>query len=347
MGHWKIGVKILFFLVEPLVKILCSLKRGVKILYFFPVPWKRGVKTAEPTNQLHWRGAPPGSFTQQCPKCTFSTNSPDFLLPEWFQFCAPRCPQPRPPLIPRPRWNGGGGPSNELWWSLGGQQLGESRRWSSGGQQLDESREGDGPFGGQPPKFVGALDDDERHGEVGLRATGLSGGHTLVWGGGGLLQATVGGGDEPSVKPSLTWGPLGGQLVKLPLGELLKLPRPLGLKWCRGPPRGAPRMGDNRCTCPRGRGLWPGGGCRGLKSDCCMSHQIRFSRRCGCRGPCICPGGPRGGKPPRIAHMFFVFPEVSLLPIFSSLQQGQTNIGNAVDSFTVSLHIHPSMSILD
>ena len=81
MSHWKIGVKILcskswegqnsmkakirgskfyFFLVEPLVKILCSLKRGVKILYFFPVPWKRGVKTAEPTNQLHWRGAPPG-----------------------------------------------------------------------------------------------------------------------------------------------------------------------------------------------------------------------------------------------------------------------------------------------
>ena len=80
MSHWKIGVKILcskswegqnsmkakiwgskfyFFLVEPLVKILCSLKRGVKILYFFPVPWKRGVKTAEPTNQLHWRGAPP------------------------------------------------------------------------------------------------------------------------------------------------------------------------------------------------------------------------------------------------------------------------------------------------
>ena len=84
MSHWKIGVKILcvvlkrgsifygslkakiwgskfyLFLVEPLVKILCSLKRGVKILYFFPVPWKRGVKTAEPTNQLHWRGAPPG-----------------------------------------------------------------------------------------------------------------------------------------------------------------------------------------------------------------------------------------------------------------------------------------------
>ena len=23
------------------------------------MPWKRGVKTAEPTNQLHWRGAPP------------------------------------------------------------------------------------------------------------------------------------------------------------------------------------------------------------------------------------------------------------------------------------------------
>ena len=77
MSHWKTGVKILcskswegqnsmkakiwgskfyFFLVEHLVKILCSLKRGVKILYFFPVPWKRGVKTAEPTNQLHWRG---------------------------------------------------------------------------------------------------------------------------------------------------------------------------------------------------------------------------------------------------------------------------------------------------
>ena len=87
ISHWKIGVKILcskswegqnsmkakiwgskfyFFLVEPLVKILCSLKRGVKILYFFPVPWKRGVKTAEPTNQLHWRGAPPppGKFGQ-------------------------------------------------------------------------------------------------------------------------------------------------------------------------------------------------------------------------------------------------------------------------------------------
>ena len=96
MSHWKIGIKILcvvlkrgsifygslknswegqnsmkakiwgskfyFFLVEPLVKILCSLKRGVKILYFFPVPWKRGVKTAEPTNQLHWRGAPPGNW---------------------------------------------------------------------------------------------------------------------------------------------------------------------------------------------------------------------------------------------------------------------------------------------
>ena len=78
MSHWKIGVKILcskswegqnsmkakiwgsrfyFFLVEPLVKILCSLKGGVKILYFFPVPWKGGVKTAEPSNQLHWRGA--------------------------------------------------------------------------------------------------------------------------------------------------------------------------------------------------------------------------------------------------------------------------------------------------
>ena len=53
------GSKFYFFLVEPLVKILCSLKRGVKILYFFPVPWKRGVKTAEPTNQLHLRGAPP------------------------------------------------------------------------------------------------------------------------------------------------------------------------------------------------------------------------------------------------------------------------------------------------
>ena len=93
MSHWKTGVKILcskswegqnsmkakiwgskfyFFLVEPLVKILCSLKRGVKILYFFPVPWKRGVKTAEPTNQLHWRGAPPrGAYLppsmKECP----------------------------------------------------------------------------------------------------------------------------------------------------------------------------------------------------------------------------------------------------------------------------------------
>ena len=57
------GSKFYFFLMEPLVKILCFLKRGVKILYFFPVPWKRGVKTAEPTNQLHWRGAPPGNYT--------------------------------------------------------------------------------------------------------------------------------------------------------------------------------------------------------------------------------------------------------------------------------------------
>ena len=80
MGHWKIcskswegqnsmkakiwGSKFYFFLVEPLVKILCSLKRGVKILYFFPVPWKRGVKTAEPTNQLHWRG--PVSLESYC-----------------------------------------------------------------------------------------------------------------------------------------------------------------------------------------------------------------------------------------------------------------------------------------
>ena len=79
MSHWKIGVKILcskswegqnsmkakiwgskfyFFLVEPLVKILCSLKRGVKILYFFPVPWKRGGQNRgayQPTS-------PPGSW---------------------------------------------------------------------------------------------------------------------------------------------------------------------------------------------------------------------------------------------------------------------------------------------
>ena len=79
MSHWKIGVKILcskswegqnsmkakiwgskfyFFLVEPLVKILCSLKRGVKILYFFPVPWKRGSKPRSlPTNFTE--GVPP------------------------------------------------------------------------------------------------------------------------------------------------------------------------------------------------------------------------------------------------------------------------------------------------
>ena len=100
MSHWKIGVKILcskswegqnsmkakiwgskfyFFLVEPLVKILCSLKRGVKILYFFPVPWKRGVKTAEPTNQLHWRGAPPG--LKRFPVHPFLLNVLVFLLP--------------------------------------------------------------------------------------------------------------------------------------------------------------------------------------------------------------------------------------------------------------------------
>ena len=93
MSHWKIGVKILcskswegqnsmkakiwgskfyFFLVEPFVKILCSLKRGVKILYFFPVPWKRGVKTAEPTNQLHWRGAPPPGETSWRRNCLSS-----------------------------------------------------------------------------------------------------------------------------------------------------------------------------------------------------------------------------------------------------------------------------------
>ena len=104
MSHWKIGVKILcskswegrnsmkakiwgskfyFFLVEPLVKILCSLKRGVKILYFFPVPWKRGVKTAEPTNQLHWRGAPPGFVThfQNLPHCNIMSSVKAPLIP--------------------------------------------------------------------------------------------------------------------------------------------------------------------------------------------------------------------------------------------------------------------------
>ena len=107
MSHWKIGVKILcskswegqnsvkakiwgskfyFFLVEPLVKILCSLKRGVKILYFFPVPWKRGVKTAEPTNQLHWRGAPPGAATPSCAHCVCcgSRRSAVASLSDWF-----------------------------------------------------------------------------------------------------------------------------------------------------------------------------------------------------------------------------------------------------------------------
>ena len=104
MSHWKTGVKILcskswegqnsmkakiwgskfyFFLVEPLVKILCSLKRGVKILYFFPVPWKRGVKTAEPTNQLHWRGAPP----PPPPGTWLSREGGKQINRKWVQIC--------------------------------------------------------------------------------------------------------------------------------------------------------------------------------------------------------------------------------------------------------------------
>ena len=113
MSHWKIGVKIgpkkgvkswegqnsmkakiwgskfYFFLVEPLVKILCSLKRGVKILYFFQVPWKRGVKTAEPTNQLHWRGAPPG---RPVPVEEFNYRSGTWTGPELGHGCLCRCP---------------------------------------------------------------------------------------------------------------------------------------------------------------------------------------------------------------------------------------------------------------
>ena len=53
------GVKILFFSRGTLGQNSMFPEKGVKILYFFPVPWKRGIKTAEPTNQLHWRGAPP------------------------------------------------------------------------------------------------------------------------------------------------------------------------------------------------------------------------------------------------------------------------------------------------
>ena len=80
MSHWKIRVKILcseswegqnsmkakiwgsklyFFLVEPLVKILCSLKRGVKILYFFPVPWKRGGQNRGAYQPTSLKGCPP------------------------------------------------------------------------------------------------------------------------------------------------------------------------------------------------------------------------------------------------------------------------------------------------
>ena len=89
MSHWKIGVKILcvvlkrgskfyvakagrvkilwklkyggqnsiFFSWNPWSKFYVPWKGGSKFYIFFPVPWKRGVKTAEPTNQLHWRGA--------------------------------------------------------------------------------------------------------------------------------------------------------------------------------------------------------------------------------------------------------------------------------------------------
>ena len=52
------GSKFYFFLVEPLVKILCSLKRGVKILYFSQCLEKGGSKPRSlPTNFTE--GVPP------------------------------------------------------------------------------------------------------------------------------------------------------------------------------------------------------------------------------------------------------------------------------------------------
>ena len=59
------GSKFYFFLVEPLVKILCSLKRGGQNSIFFPSALKKGGQNcAAYTNQLHWRGAPPGESPQ-------------------------------------------------------------------------------------------------------------------------------------------------------------------------------------------------------------------------------------------------------------------------------------------
>ena len=55
------GSKFYFFSRGTLGQNSMFTEKGVKILYFFPVPWKRGVKTAEPTNQLHW--SPPGPAT--------------------------------------------------------------------------------------------------------------------------------------------------------------------------------------------------------------------------------------------------------------------------------------------
>ena len=59
---WKLkygGQNSIFFPWNPWSKFYVPWKGGSKFYIFFPVPWKRGVKTAEPTNQLHWRGAPP------------------------------------------------------------------------------------------------------------------------------------------------------------------------------------------------------------------------------------------------------------------------------------------------
>ena len=54
------GVKILFFSRGILGQNSMFPEKGGQNSIFFPVSWKREVKTAEPTNQLHWRGAPPG-----------------------------------------------------------------------------------------------------------------------------------------------------------------------------------------------------------------------------------------------------------------------------------------------
>ena len=90
MSHWKIGVKILcvvlkslkilcskswegqnymkakiwgskfyFFLVEPLVKILCSLKRGGQNFIFFPSALKKGGQNRGAYQPTSLKGCPP------------------------------------------------------------------------------------------------------------------------------------------------------------------------------------------------------------------------------------------------------------------------------------------------